>query len=119
MSFTQVKGAWAENLILEEYLKKGFLFLGRNIRCGGGELDLVFQWDEHLTFVEVRYLRLTSFMHPVESISHKKLLNLRRACQAYHNKYYRVGVDYSLDIATVTGASSSPKIEIWSDVLEG
>ncbi len=119
MSSNKIKGIWAENLVLQEYLRKGYFFIDRNVQSGGGELDLIFQFNDHLTFVEVRYLRVTNFMHPVESVGFKKLLRLRKACQAYYQKYDRNELNYNLDIATVSGATNSPSIEIWTDVLEG
>ena len=118
MLSNQAKGALAESLVLREYLVKGASFLDRNIRCGGGELDLVFRKKNYLLFVEVRYLRKINFMHPIESINHKKLLNLRRACLAYYNAYNQSNLSYSLDIATVTGNLDSPEIDIWTDVLD-
>ena len=118
MSSNQAKGALAESIVLKKYLDKGARLLGRNIHCGGGELDLIFQKKDRLIFVEVRYLKETTFMHPIETINHKKLFNLRRACEFYYHKYNKFDLNYSLDIATVTGALSAPVIDIWSDVLE-
>ena len=114
----QAKGALAESIVLKNYLDKGSSFLGRNVRCGGAELDLVFKEKNHLIFVEVRYLKSTNFMHPIESINYKKLLNLRRACEAYYRSYDQIEFSYSLDIATVTGSLDSPEVDIWKDVLE-
>ena len=118
MLSNQAKGALAESLVLRLYLDKGAIVLDRNIRCGGGELDLVFRKKNHLLFVEVRYLKKTNFMHPIESINHKKLLNLRRACRAYYHAYNQSNLSYNLDIATVTGNLDSPEIDIWTDVLD-
>lgn len=119
MLSNQAKGALAEGIVLKDYLDKGSCFLGRNVRCGGAELDLVFKNSSHLIFVEVRYLKKTNFMHPIESINHKKLLNLRRACEAYYSAYNQFEFDYRLDVATVTGSLDFPEIDIWIDVLEG
>ena len=118
MLSNQGKGALAESVVLKDYLSRSYCFLDRNVRCGGAELDLVFREKHHLIFVEVRYLKKTSFMHPIESVNYKKLLNLRRACETYYRAYKQFELSYRLDIAAVTGSLDFPQIDIWMDVLE-
>jgi putative endonuclease len=71
--------AQAQNFLEE----RGYQTLERNFRCSVGEIDLIVAKDDQLIFVEVRSRKQASFLHPLESLSQRKLQRLRRTAEYY------------------------------------
>ena len=70
--------------IAGEYLKlSGYRVLETNYRSGHLEIDLIAEKNGCLVFVEVKTRRSDSFGDAVESVSHSKLVNIRRAARMY------------------------------------
>jgi putative endonuclease len=59
----------------------GWRILARNVRCPGGELDIVALAGETLVFVEVRALTSTAFMRPEETLKRDKRRFLARSAR--------------------------------------
>jgi putative endonuclease len=70
--------------IAGEYLKLvGYKILETNLRLGHLEIDLIAEKNGCLVFVEVKTRRSDSFGDALESVSHSKLVNMRRAARMY------------------------------------
>lgn len=82
-STPQSFGQHCEQRACEFYQGLGYTLLQRNYRCDVGEIDLIVKKDEQLVFVEVRARRSDKFMHPLESISPRKVQHIRRAAECY------------------------------------
>lgn len=69
-------GSWGEKIACEEYLKRGFVLVARNVyNFRGkrlGEIDLVMRTDKYLVFVEVKARTTNQFGSAVESITKLK-----------------------------------------------
>jgi putative endonuclease len=61
----------------------GYRILARNVRCPGGELDLVAEDDGVLVFVEVRARRSGIFGGAAESIGTQKRRRTIQAAESY------------------------------------
>ncbi|MBW7944671.1 YraN family protein [Patescibacteria group bacterium] len=96
-------GVLGEQRAAQFLISRGFRILDRNIRVGGGELDIV-AWDPHtreLVFVEVK-TRTSSFSgDPSLAVDHRKLRALRRACHQYRKKYQPQTSAFRIDLITV------------------
>lgn len=80
------RGAAGEAAAAAYLVESGYTIVERNWRCRFGELDLIAVKDGTLVFVEVRSrsrASLGSFGAPLESITPKKRLTLRRCAEAY------------------------------------
>ena len=78
-------GAIAEELVAERLSHAGWRILGRNVRVGRSELDLVAvdPGPPHmLVVVEVRANRASSFGRPEERVDHSKLRAVFRGALA-------------------------------------
>lgn len=78
-------GAWGERMAEQEYLKRNFVLVARNIyNTRGkrlGEIDLVFRSETELIFVEVKTRRAGRFGLAAESINLAKRQKLIRTVQ--------------------------------------
>ena len=59
----------------------GWTILGRNIRSGRREVDLIAQKDEILAFVEVKSRRGSSYGHPLDAITLAKQRDIARVAR--------------------------------------
>lgn len=63
---------------------QGLVFIEAGFFCRMGEIDLVMREGSELVFVEVRMRNFgVNFESPLESVSYRKLLKLRRAIEFY------------------------------------
>ena len=74
-------GKKAEQIVEQYYLDKGYCFLNRNYTIPGGEIDLVFESEKEVIFIEVKLVDYAE--HPEYLISKKKLSFLERTIENY------------------------------------
>jgi len=79
----QGKGQLAENLAARFLERQGLTLLARNVRCAGGELDLVCRDGKTLVFVEVRLRRNAAFGGAAASITARKQQRVILAARHY------------------------------------
>jgi putative endonuclease len=77
----QVRGAAAEALAAEHLAAHGLRVIARNVRCRGGEVDLVCLDRSHVVFVEVRLRSNGRFGGAAESITAAKQRRVLIAAQ--------------------------------------
>ena len=77
----QARGAAAEALAAEHLAAHGLRVIARNVRCRGGEVDLVCLDRSHVVFVEVRLRSNGRFGGAAESITAAKQRRLLSAAQ--------------------------------------
>ena len=78
----QTRGDDAESIAEQALLRAGWIVLGRQVRIGRGELDLVAidpGPPRMLVIVEVRWRRTRAFGLAEETIDHRKRAHLRAA----------------------------------------
>lgn len=69
---TLTRGHAAESLAADHLTRQGLTLLGRNLRAGRGEIDLLMEDGRTLVFVEVRARRARAIVSPLDSISRTK-----------------------------------------------
>jgi putative endonuclease len=78
----QQVGSRGEDLAVAELQRQGMEIVGRNWRCGLGEIDVIaletVQGRRTLVFCEVKCRTGLGFGAPLESITHAKLRKLRQ-----------------------------------------
>ncbi len=72
--------------------QQGLTIIDCNLRCKGGELDLIALDQSTLVFVEVRLRATTKFGGAVASVDHFKQLKLRRAANWYLNYIWKTSI---------------------------
>jgi putative endonuclease len=80
------RGLIGEQAAAEYYRREGYRVVETNWRCRIGEIDIIAERDGILVIAEVRTRSgrtLGAFGTPLESITPKKQLTLRRCAEAY------------------------------------
>lgn len=78
------KGAIAENMALEYLQKKGYVLKKANFHFGKvGEIDLIFEFNNALVFVEVKSKHHPNEYDPISLINFKKQKVIKKVAEAY------------------------------------
>jgi len=80
---TTARGRTAERRAAWHYRLRGYRILGRNVRAGGVELDLIVRRGRRLVFVEVKQKSGPAFGDPIEAVDEWKQERLRRGIDAW------------------------------------
>lgn len=96
-------GGIAEELVVKYLVGKGYKIIDRNFRCPVGEIDIIAQRDEYISFVEVRSRNKQASIKPYESITFPKIKKISKTAKyfiaqnpQYYNKY-----SFRFDVASV------------------
>ena len=93
-------GALGEDLAARYLELRGWRLLGRNLRVGQKEIDLLAADDDCLVFVEVKLRRGDRYGRAVEALTGRKLALLRAALrETVHRRNWRGA--YRLDLVTL------------------
>lgn len=79
----QLTGSKGETLAAEFLRQKGFILLEKNWRYKFVEIDIIASCKNVLHFIEVKTRTGTTFGHPEESVSKKKMEQLRKGAEQY------------------------------------
>lgn len=101
-------GLEAEGAAARYLESRGLAIVGRNVRSGGGEIDLVAREGDALVFVEVRYRESGEFGPPEESVDVRKRLRVVRAARGYLDEIGPAGwKEARFDVVAVTGSGEA------------
>jgi len=82
--------------------RKGLRIIGRNVRVGKYEIDLIAQDGEEIVFVEVKTCKNDKWNYPEDKVNYKKRKNLKRAGNRYLLRYFPKTKYYRFDIVAIT-----------------
>lgn len=80
-------GSLGEKLARDFLKKNGYRIRETNFRCREGEIDIIAQKGDYLTFIEVRTKTSTDFGTPEESMTFAKKDKLIASAMAYLNTH--------------------------------
>lgn len=80
-------GAEGERRAALHLEQRGYRIVGRNVRVGGGEIDLVATRPGLVVFVEVKTRRSHGFGTPEEAVTERKQARLLRAAAAWLHEH--------------------------------
>ena len=108
---SQQFGRSAEELAEEWLRKKGYRILERNLRIGGGELDLVAQHHETLVFIEVKGRQTDQFGGAPYAINGRKKRQIIKLASCYLSQYGLSNQFCRFDVILITGTNQgAPKL---------
>jgi putative endonuclease len=98
-------GRDAESLVVDELERRGFEIVGRNVRVGRLELDIIARHGRLLVVCEVRSRRSKAYGSPARTIDRDKIAKVRRATAIWLKKNRPGTSELRFDAAAVTFAA--------------
>jgi putative endonuclease len=101
-------GETAERRAARYYRLRGYRIVGRNVRAGGNELDLIVRRGRRLVFCEVKEKTGDGYGDPLEMVDAEKRRRLRNAATAWlaaHPDTSRL--DVAFEVVAVRGGRVS------------
>lgn len=100
-------GAFGEDMAAGYMFRAGYEILGRNVREGHCEIDIVARDEDEVVFTEVRTRSKSIIASPDETVGPQKLSRLIRAAAMWADNNNYDG-PYRIDFAGVTISSDEP-----------
>ena len=94
-------GARAEQLACEHLERRGFEIVGRNVRVGRLELDVIARRGSLLVVCEVRSRRSDRVMTPAQSVDYRKVAHVREAARLWLRENRTGTSQLRFDVASV------------------
>ena len=110
-------GEYGEGLACEYLEGLGYEIVERNWRCDQGELDIVARDGDCLVFCEVKTRRSTRFGSPVEAVTRRKAMRLRRLAVSWLREHKVHAEEVRIDVIGVLRRAHEPvEVEHLQDV---
>jgi putative endonuclease len=108
-------GQRGEQVVAEDLQRRGFQILGRNVRVGRLELDIIARRGPLLVVCEVRSLTSDWMYAPGATVDARKQGRLRRAAAQWLRDARLGAVEVRFDVAAVVfdGPRGQPRIELY------
>ena len=100
MSGRKQLGAWGEKVAALHLEGKGYKIVARNWRCRHGEIDLIAQAGDWLSFVEVKTRRGRAMGSPEEALTPRKAKKLMQIAPIYMAEN-ELDMDWQIDFVAV------------------
>ncbi len=113
MNARQQFGRAAEAAAARHLVREGWTLLGRNVRVGRGELDLIARRGGVLAFVEVKARRTTRFGAPEDAVDGRKRRKVGRLAElwlAVRPWALRGVSEVRFDVVAVDATASPPAV---------
>lgn len=108
-------GKFAEEIVAQEYQKRGFTILEKRFKSGKSEIDLIAQKDDNIIFIEVK-ARSGKDENPLATVTLDKRRRMVKVADSFlqrlQGEYF-----YRFDIGTVVGNTKEYSIEIYEDAF--
>ncbi|MEN3046057.1 MAG: YraN family protein [Candidatus Hydrothermales bacterium] len=99
-----IKGREGEELVLKDYIQRGYKLLEKNLYFRGGEIDLIFKKNNLIVVVEVKTRKKGKYLEAALSINERKIKRIIKFTKIYlENKGLYEKFDVRFDVAIVNG----------------
>jgi len=106
------RGRAFEDVAHRFLVERGWTVLGRNVRFGHREIDLIIRRGSTVAFVEVKGRRGSGFGHPLAAITERKRSEIHKVARWWILRNGVAGWEYRFDAVAVYGeAGKSPLVE--------
>ncbi len=108
---TERLGKWGEDLAADYLKGLGFKIVGRRVKAGRGEIDLIALYHDvkrtYVSFVEVKTRRYVLYGGPLGAVDRRKRRALCKAAIAFLRHTPRPCPRFQFDIVAIVGAPDS------------
>ena len=113
-------GAVGERLAAEHIESIGWRIIGRNVRVGRGELDIIAIDGDELVIVEVRTRRIGKISPSETTVGPNKLKSILKCARTYVERILSYDGNWRIDIAAVTmDVNGAYSVEMFGDITMG
>ncbi|MDR3076004.1 MAG: YraN family protein [Synergistaceae bacterium] len=113
-------GAMGERIAARYVERLGWRIVGRNIRVGRGELDIVAIDGDELVVIEVRTRKIGKLSPSETTVGPNKIKTTLRSARNYVESVLSYDGNWRIDIVAVTvGGDGKSRVELFSDVTMG
>ena len=106
-------GRTAEQLVADRLTAEGFRVLGRNIRIGRLELDIIAERSGLIVFCEVRARAHDRFVAPAATMDVRKVARVRSAAAQWLRRERPTRMDIRFDVAAVVFDVPEGRVEYY------
>ncbi len=96
----QLIGAYGEYIAAKLLREKGYSVITTNFRINSGEIDIVAEKNNIISFVEVKTRKDGGIYAPADAVDYKKQENLKTAASIYLSRF-KLKNEYQFDIIEV------------------
>lgn len=104
-------GQLGEALAAAHLERNGWTVVGRNVRLGHREIDLIVRRADIVAFVEVKTRTGHEFGHPLESITRRKRSEIERVARAWITRHGLPDDSYRFDAIAILWHPDKPSID--------
>jgi len=104
------RGREFEEVARRFLVERGWTVLGRNVRHGHREIDLIVRRDATVAFVEVKGRRGSGFGHPLDAITARKRGEIQRVARWWILRHGAAGVEYRFDAVGISSRPGRPPL---------
>lgn len=114
-------GEWGEKIASEYLVNAGYHLIDHNVQTGHGEIDLLFEHEGVLVFVEVKTRQSRAYGYPEESITNSKIDHMIASAEAYLQTIPDYVGDWRIDVVAVENIDSEnqPAITHFPNAVSG
>jgi putative endonuclease len=106
------RGREFEDVARRFLVERGWTVLGRNVRFGRREIDLIVRRGTTVAFVEVKGRRGSGFGHPLDAITPRKRSEIHRVARWWILRHGLDEWEYRFDAVAVSGRpGETPAVE--------
>lgn len=98
---TRAFGNAGEDAACTYLLKKGWTILGRNVRAGRNEIDIIAKKKKLIAFIEVKRRSSERYGSPAEAVNFKKQKHIAQAAALYMQENGLGGANIRFDVIEV------------------
>lgn len=114
-----ITGQQGEKLAQEYLRSQGYRILAANFRSRYGEIDLICQKQENIVFVEVRVLKKSTEICPIQTITQNKLQKILKTAAYYLSKHQLWDKPCQIDFIGITYSRGEWKVEHLPEIWKG
>lgn len=111
-------GQWGESKAAEFYRSQGAKILGRNVKLGRGELDLVVVQQNRLIFVEVKTRKGSHFGEGWEAVTTSKQKQISRLAVQFLKLYPHPHHQIQFDVVSVQKSDTEFDLKHFPNAFE-
>ena len=94
-------GDWGEQIAVDYLISNNIKIIGRNIRTGYGEIDILGQKDGVIIFFEVKTRRTEEFGNPEDAVNYKKREHMRNSALDFMQSNPDLEMDWRIDVIAI------------------